>query len=336
MTSQGLFTTLIQSKPFAVFDAESSARSLSELSLRLLEEQKGSWPELAEGYASLDLVRVREIRCAGFTVSLQFNPKRITSTAAAVDARSVQERPCFLCEQNLPPPQKGVLYRGGFLILCNPAPIFRQHFTISSVRHVRQALEPFLNSFLDLARDLSSKFTVFYNGPRCGASAPDHMHFQASPVGVIPVESDALDRWRRVFRKKLDGASFWTLKEYGRSVLIIESSDKEGLSGLLRALVGQLRRLKGEAEEPMMNILCSYDDLGWRLICFPRRKHRPDVFFREGDERVLVSPAAVDLGGLIITPVERDFERVGAAMVEDIFQEVSLPTEHLDAVIDAL
>ena len=327
---------MIQSKPFAVFDAESSARSLSELSLRLLEEQKGSWPELAEGYASLDLVRVREIRCAGFTVSLQFNPGRITSTAAAVDARSVQERPCFLCEQNLPPPQKGVLYRGGFLILCNPAPIFRQHFTISSVRHVRQALEPFLNSFLDLARDLSPKFTVFYNGPRCGASAPDHMHFQASPLGMIPVERTALVEWRRVFRRKVNGPSLWTLKEYGRSVLIIESADKEDLVASLRLLLGQLRKVTEEADEPMMNILCSFGDSGWRIIFFPRRKHRPDVYFREGDERVLVSPAAVDLGGLIITPVERDFERVGAAMVEDISQEVSLPTEHLDAVIDAL
>jgi len=336
LTFRKSLTTLIQAKPFAVFSADSSANSLSELSLRLLEEQQGSWQQLAGGYASLDLVRLREVRCEGYVAYLQFNPGRIVSTGANVDEQSLRERPCFLCVQNLPPPQKGVLYRGEFLVLCNPAPIFPQHFTISSVQHLPQALEPFVPLFLDLARDLSPKLAVFYNGPRCGASAPDHMHFQASPFGLIPVERDALEEARRVFRKKLGSVALSTMKEYGRTTLIIESPDKESLADLFIALVGQLRKVKGSAEEPMMNVLCSYGRSGWRIILFPRRKHRPDVYFKAGEERVLISPAAVDLGGLIITPLKRDFERVGSRMIEEIFREVSLLTEELEKAVDAL
>jgi hypothetical protein len=327
---------LIQAKPFVAFEAESSTSPLPELSRRLLEEQKRSWPQLAAGYASLDQVRLREVRCRGFTVFLQFNPGRIASTGARVDDQSVRERPCFLCVENLPPLQKGILYKGEFLILCNPAPIFPQHFTISSVQHLPQALEPSMDSFLDLARDLSPKFTLFYNGPRCGASAPDHIHFQASPFGTIPVEKDALEGWRRVFRKKLDSVSVWTLKEYGRTVLVIESPDEERLVGFLVLLIGGLRKLTEVAEEPMMNILCSFDDPNWRIIFFPRRKHRPTVYFREGEDRVLISPAAVDMGGLIITPVQGDFERVDATLIEGMFQEVSLPAGQLETVVDAL
>jgi hypothetical protein len=323
-------------RPFAAFDAGSSTDPLHVLSRRLLDEQKESWPQLARGYASLDTVEVREVRCRGFTAFLQFNPGRVVSTAARVDEMSLRERPCFLCVQNLPPSQKGILYKGEFLVLCNPAPIFPQHFTISSVAHVPQALEPTLNVFLDLARDLSPKFTVFYNGPRCGASAPDHMHFQASPTGAIPVERDAQQGGRRVFRKKPDGVSVITLKEYGRTVLVLESGDKEKLAASIRLLLAGLREMTGEADEPMLNVLCSFDGSNWRAICFPRRKHRPEAYFKEGEEKVLISPAAVDMGGLIITPMKRDFERADRELVEGIFREVTVQEVQIEAVIDGL
>jgi hypothetical protein len=153
---------------------------------------------------------------------------------------------------------------------------------------------------------------------------------------MIPIERDVLEGWRRVLRRQLGGVSLWTLKEYGRSVLIMESPDKESLTAMLLALIGHLRKMTRTTEEPMMNILCSYDDSGWRVIFFPRRKHRPEAYFKEGEERVLISPAAVDLGGLIITPLRQDFERVDAGMVEGIFQEVSLPVDELERVVDAL
>lgn len=324
---------MIQARSFAVFGRQSSSSSLHELSLQLLEEQKKSWPQLAQGYASLSSVGLREVRCDGFSVRLQFNPGRIVSTGANVDEKTIRERRCFLCVQNLPPPQKGILYQGEFLVLCNPAPIFHQHLTISHIDHIPQAIEPFVLTLLDLARDMSPKFTVFYNGPRCGASAPDHMHFQANPTGLIPVEREAADEARRAFRKKVDDVSLWSLERYGRRVVVLESASEESLRAILLRLITALRSVTDETGEPMMNILCSSQTSGWRVIFFPRRKHRPDVYFKEGEKKVLISPAAVDIGGLVITPVEKDFNTVDATMIQDIFEEVSLERGKVEEVI---
>jgi hypothetical protein len=327
---------LIEEKIFAVFDPQSHKSSLTELASSLLDDQKKKWPQLASGYASLDSIRLRQVACVGYSVWLQFNPGRIVSTGAKVDAKSIQERRCFLCVQNLPEAQKGILYKDDFLILCNPAPIFREHFTISHVRHIPQVFNTYSASFLELARDLSPRLTVFYNGPKCGASAPDHMHFQASPSGTIPVEAAVREQDRRVVRRSLHHVDVLTLSNYGRQVIILESKHFENLQRALSDLTESLRNVMGESDEPMMNLLCSYGDSAWRVIVFPRSKHRPDAYFREGDARILISPAAVDIGGLVITPLEKDFDTVDASVMEGILKEVSLSQEKVDAAIDKL
>jgi hypothetical protein len=306
---------------------------LAELSRLLLEQQKLTWPQLTTGYASLATVRLREIHCRGFSVWLQYNPGRIVSTGAKVDAQSIRERKCFLCVENLPEPQKGIVYKDEFLILCNPAPIFAEHFTISSIHHIPQILDPSLPTMLDLARDLSPRLTIFYNGPKCGASAPDHMHFQANPMNLIPVEKAAQEKLHRVFRRSLDSVDILTLRDFGRQVIVLESRERENLVAVLAKILNSLRQTVGVNEEPMINVLCSFADGAWRVIVFPRSKHRPDIFFKEEKERVLISPAAVDIGGLIVTPLEKDFTTVNASLVESIFQEVSLPPEKIDETL---
>jgi hypothetical protein len=328
--------SLIAPKSFAVFDPKSSLRSLAELAVRLLDGQKETWPQLTAGYSSLDSIRLREVKCMGYSVWLQFNPGRIVSTGAKVDAQSIKDRRCFLCVQNLPAQQNGILYRDEFLVLCNPAPIFREHFTISHVDHVPQSFRSFAVRFLELARDLSPIYTIFYNGPKCGASAPDHMHFQASPSGTIPVEEAAREKSRRVHRKQVRGVEILTLADFGREVIVLESQHIEGLEHVLLDLLEALLDATGAKEEPMMNLLCSFVDSAWRVILFPRGKHRPDAYFKEGDERILISPAAVDIGGLIITPLEKDFNAVDARTVEGIFREVSLPQATVEAAIEKL
>ena len=286
------------------------------------------------GYASLATVRLREIRCRGFSVWLQFNPGRIVSTGAKVDAQSIRERRCFLCVENLPELQKGIVYKDEFLILCNPAPIFAEHFTISNIHHIPQVLGPYIPTILDLAGDLSPRLTVFYNGPKCGASAPDHMHFQANPTGLIPVEKAAQEQLHRVFRRSVDSVDILTLRDFGRQVIVLESRQKENLAAVMNRLLDSLCQALGVTEEPMMNVLCSSTDGVWRVIVFPRSKHRPDVYFKKEEaERVLISPAAVDIGGLIVTPLEKDFNTVNASLVESIFQEVSLPPASVDETI---
>lgn len=320
----------------SVFDGTSPSVSLARLSEDLLAEQTISWPQLAKGVSSLETVRLRTVVCEGFTATLQFNPARIVSTGAKVDAQSIRERPCFLCTSNLPNGQKGVLTYGDFLVLCNPAPIFRGHFTISHLEHRPQLLEPFMQTFFRLARDMGPKFTVFYNGPRCGASAPDHLHFQASPSGVIPVELDSMDERRRHVLKKNNRITLATIPHYGRGVILMESSDEDTLSREFLNLIKILKIRSGEAEEPMINVLCTFRTDQWRIILFPRTKHRPDAFFREGDEQVLVSPAAVDIGGLIITPREKEFVGLNGEMIEGIFREVSVSDKVIREIVECL
>jgi len=288
---------------------------------------------LAEAYESLDSLEVRDVSCDGFSILIQFNPKRMISTNARVDEDSVRARKCFLCPDNLPDEQKGVLYRDDFLVLCNPAPIFSRHYTISTVQHVPQEIGKFISTLLSLSKELSPEFTLFYNGPRCGASAPDHMHFQASPSRSIPVEKDAENVARRVLLKKEGPVSFITLRNYGRRVVLLESEDEGAIEAAFLNFMRSMKKVVDTLEEPMINLLCSFQQKAWRIIIFPRRKHRPDVYFAEGGDRVLISPAAVDIGGLIITPVERDFQNADAVLIENIFNEVCVGTEVFDEIV---
>lgn len=306
---------------------------LPELVGEFHQKQRQTWPQLADGISALGSAQVRKVECDGFSVQLQWNPQRIVSTDARVDERSIRERKCFLCVENLPPAQQGILYQKDFLILCNPAPIFPTHLTISHVKHVPQAIDPALELFLDLARDLGPKCSVFYNGSKCGASAPDHLHFQASTRNAIPVEIDVTDARRRQVLQKSAEVALLSLKRYGRSTLVFESTNRDKLSAALRKLFGAWENNLGISEEPMMNMICSYRELVWRVILFPRAKHRPAVFFKEGDKRVLVSPAAVDMGGFVVTPVEKDFRGLSSIFIQEIFQEVSLESDRVEEIV---
>ncbi|MDZ7343669.1 MAG: DUF4922 domain-containing protein [candidate division KSB1 bacterium] len=326
---------VLKRKLSAVYDGASSA-SLSDLALNLLEQQKSSWPQLAAGYAALALAQQCEIRCHGFSVRLQFNPQRIISSGAKVDEKSIRERRCFLCLENLPEQQFGMLYRNQFIVLCNPAPIFAYHYTISHLDHVPQLIEGNLGILLTLAKDFSPRFTVFYNGPRCGASAPDHLHFQASPTGAIPIENDIADPARRTLIRGDGGVSLFQIENLGRPVFLLEGKRHEAVETRLSACIAALWLSHSPPMEPMMNVICSYRSDYWRVIIFPRRKHRPEAFFREGAERILISPAAVDMGGLIVTPVEKDFLNADAELIESIYEEVSVDKNTLAQIVAAL
>ncbi len=327
---------LLARKTWSRFPQTLAAPTLAEECRALLTQQRAAWPQAGEGYASLDAARVKRLQCDGYEAFLQFNPKRIISTGAKVDPGSIRERRCFLCLEHLPDPQMGILYEERFLILCNPAPIFRQHFTITSITHTPQTLDGQIGVMLRLARDLAPGYAVFYNGPRCGTSAPDHMHFQASPINAIPVEIDAADGHRRRLRKNVGDVPISTMEHYGREVFVLESGTADALERALATLIGAMKAAAGTTEEPMMNVIAGWRDGRWRVIVFPRRKHRPDVYFKEGEEKILISPAAVDIGGLIVTPVQKDFERVDASTVASIFREVSVTAndvEHLLSLI---
>jgi ATP adenylyltransferase/5',5'''-P-1,P-4-tetraphosphate phosphorylase II len=154
-----------------------------------IERQLIEWEQAGENYAGLQKVMVRTIPFSGYEMLVQFNPKRIISSSARIDAKSISERPCFLCDHNRPFQQQGLPYENDYIILVNPYPVFRKHLTIPSVRHLPQSISGNFKVMLKLASDLP-QFTIIYNGPKCGASAPDHFHFQAVERGVLPIESD--------------------------------------------------------------------------------------------------------------------------------------------------
>jgi len=325
----------LEDRIFARFDGRAGP-SLAGLCGNLLADQKKTWPDLAAGHEALAAVRLRDIPCPGFSVRVQFNPQRIASSTARVDSESIRKRKCFLCPGNLPPLQKGVLYRREYLVLCNPAPIFPRHYTISSLRHIPQSLEEHLDGLLLLAEDFSEDATVLYNGPRSGASAPDHFHFQAAPSGAIPIESVLDEKGRKKRIRRVDGASLSWGMNLGRTALIVEGSDARGVADLTLAVISEMKKISREPGEPMMNVLCSHGKSGWRVALFPRGRHRPDMFYRGGDEQVLISPGAVDMGGLIITSRERDFMVLDSERVQAVFREVSWDEEKTAALVRAL
>lgn len=293
----------------------------------LLTGQLASWETARNNYAALSGVQVKELNVHGIPYKVQFNPARIVSSGAKVDAKSIRERKCFLCPGNLPPEQEGILFEGHYNILVNPFPIFPQHLTIPELEHVPQRIAPRFADMLELARQLT-EYTIFYNGPRCGASAPDHAHFQAGNKGFMPIEAD----WRRqVAGKVVDygQAMLWYLNDAPRTTLVIEATDKNDAMVLFGIIYRVLDIPAGESE-PMMNVLALYEDGRWIVFIFPRAKHRPACYTAEGDANLLSSPASVDLGGVFIIPVEKDFLKITAEDVAQILSEVCLSADDFD------
>ena len=293
---------------------------MNETIQKFLTRQLADWETARNNYATLAGVQVRELNVCGVRYKVQFNPARIVSSGAKVDAKSIQERKCFLCPANLPAQQKGIPFGGHYQILVNPFPIFPRHLTIPDLNHTPQRIEGRLEDMMELARQLTD-FTIFYNGPRCGASAPDHAHFQAGNRGFMPIEAD----WKNQIAGQIADygkATLYYLNDQPRTTLVIQSSDMASANHLF-SLICRLLPEQPEGE-PMLNLLAMYDEGVWTLFVFPRAKHRPACYTAEGDARLLSSPASVDLGGVFITPVEADFHKISPAIMEQILSEVCL------------
>jgi ATP adenylyltransferase/5',5'''-P-1,P-4-tetraphosphate phosphorylase II len=306
----------------------------AQRALALLDEQKREWAMLREGAAALDDIQTRTIALNGFHFRLQYNPQRIASTAARVDAKAVAQRQCFLCPANLPREQRSLAFDDDYLILCNPFPIFPQHFTIPHKDHLPQRIADPFAAMLDLARAMHARYTIFYNGPRCGASAPDHLHFQAGDKGFMTIESE-YDR--------LKGAPIVTTRDVAvfaprsvRPFVSIESADREAAINAFQVLYRNLNNIAPSSAEPMMNVITNFEACRWRVIVLPRIKHRPSFYSASGEARILLSPGTVDLGGVCILPVEEDFQRLRDHHLQQMLEEVMLPPEPFGRLADAL
>jgi hypothetical protein len=227
----------------ATFENGPNVKPLPELCAELLTEQKKAWRDLEQGYESLKDAKVREITCNGFFVRVQHNPGRMRSTLADVEEKSVNERPCFLCLNNLPKDQKGVLYHKKFLILCNPMPVFSGHLTVTHIVHQPQGIPEHIDIFLQLMSDFGSHWSVLYNGPGCGASAPDHLHFQAIPSGMMPIEKEIIDEKRLFQIAHIDGVHLSRAQGLGRELIVLEGDSPVGMAGIFKLIVAELKKV---------------------------------------------------------------------------------------------
>lgn len=321
---------------FASFEGNKDGPALSSLCRDLFAEQEASWLQLRRGYQALEAAEVRVVDCPGFTLKAQWNPKRIINSAARVDPVSIRARPCFLCCKNLPEAQRAILYRKEYVVLCNPAPVFMPHYTIVHIRHQPQSIEAALVAYLTLTQDFSPDFTVLYNGPQSGASAPDHQHFQAAPAGHIPLEADIRIHGKLLYLKRIRSARIFRATGLGRAIFVLKGARKDHVVAAVSNVIAAMQMVFGTTDEPMMNLMCSYAEGHWRIMIFPRGRHRPSVYDRDGEAQILISPGSIDMGGLFIIPREKDFRVLNAALVESIFQDVSVHDQMVTRIVDAL
>lgn len=299
---------------------------------KLIASQLIEWPQAADNYKALAGVKVKTLDVDGMKVKVQFNPARIVSSSAKVDAKSLKERKCFLCEANRPAVQSGIEWRD-YVVLINPFPIFPRHLTIPDRSHVDQLIKGRVADMMRLACELEG-YTVFYNGPKCGASAPDHMHFQAGNSDFLTL-ADALKISSRnpiiVDRR----GNLSALRGLPLNMFLISAIDFEYGQELFDRLYDALPVAAGEAE-PMMNLLCFKQGDTVNLAVIPRKRHRPSFYGTEGEGCMLLSPASVDMGGVFITPLEKDFKRMDADLVRKIYDELCLGLHDVADIVDRL
>lgn len=298
----------------------------------LFASQLVEWQQAADNFSALAGVKVKTIDVDGMAVRVQFNPARIVSSSAKVDTKSLKERKCFLCEANRPAVQRGIDW-DKYVVLINPFPIFPRHLTIPDRGHVDQLIKGRVADMMRLTAELEG-YTVFYNGPMCGASAPDHMHFQAGNSDFLTL-AEAIDGAQLDTIEESDKGTLSVVNGLPLNMFVISTTDYEYGQALFDHLYAALPQNEGETE-PMMNILCYKQGDKVNLVVVPRKRHRPSFYGTEGDDTMLLSPASVDMGGVFITPLEKDFNRVDADVIKKIYDELCLSDEDVKSIVAQL
>ena len=303
------------------------ARTVNEF----INAQIAEWPMAAGNFEALKGVEVKEIDLDGWKIKVQFNPARMVSSAAKVDAASLKARKCFLCAANRPEVQREIPWGGRYSILINPFPIFPRHLTIPDTSHTDQLIADRIADMMRLASELE-EYTVFYNGPKCGASAPDHMHFQAGNSDFLTL-ADALENAELKTILTEGDNTLSVVTSLPLKFFVIDATSPEVGEKLFKRLYDAMPIPEGE-QEPMMNLLCYPTPAGVRLVVIPRKRHRPSFYGTEGEDCMLISPASVDMGGVFITPRPEDFKRFDAEVARRLLDELCLSEQEITAIAE--
>lgn len=293
--------------------------------------QKNSWQLLKENSLNLANQEKKVFDINGFNLTLLHNPLRIISTSANTDEISIRNRPCFLCTSTLPKEQCGLLMKENYLLLCNPYPIFEEHFTMPLLSHTPQLIYERFNDMLEFSNELTDEYLLFYNGPKCGASAPDHFHFQVCRQNDLPIinyiNSGVSNPAKKIFFRENISVTFFL--NGLNNFIHLASDDKYCLVAEWNVLYEKLLLFFPGESEPLINVLSFHKDKKYNLIIIPREKHRPDYFFRNDELKIVVSPASIDLSGVMIIPRKEDFEKINKELAIDILGQVTFSVEKL-------
>lgn len=300
---------------------------------RFFNRQLEVWADARHRFRDLKHVETRQL---SDQLKLQWNPARIVSTGAKIDKKTLGERPCFLCDKNRPKEQMSKQIDEKFHLLVNPFPILPVHFTIPARKHQPQLIYKNygeMHRFISLHSDLM----VFYNGPKCGASAPDHLHFQAGTNGILPLQTN----WQRLSRNLTDVISLndeekiAVVRDFLVPAFVIISKSAESDEALFHRLYKAMPQ-RGDETEPMMNIISWRKGEEFISVVIPREKHRPEAYFAEGCAQFVVSPGALDMSGLIITPREEDFRKLTEEKALSLLQECGVSEDKMNVIIAKL
>lgn len=300
---------------------------------RFFNRQMEKWADARHRFRDLKHVETHQL---SDQLNVQWNPARIVSTGAKIDKKTLGDRPCFLCDKNRPKEQISKQIDERFLLLVNPFPILPIHFTIPARKHQPQSI---YKNYGEMHRFLSlhSELMVFYNGPKCGASAPDHLHFQAGTSGILPLQAN----WQRLSRNLTDIISLnddekiALIHDFVVPAFVIISKSEDSDEALFQRLYKSMP-VRGDETEPMMNIIAWRKGDEYISVVIPREKHRPEAYFAEGDAQMMVSPGALDMSGLIITPREEDFRKLTEESATAILQECGVSTDKMNSIVTKL
>ena len=308
---------------------------------KFMRDQLSVWPLAASNFRSLKTADVKEFKVYGMPVKVQRNPARIISSSADTAPEAIAARKCFLCVDNRPEEQYHMRFEGregrAYHIQVNPYPIFPGHFVIARDSHVPQSIWHCYVDMLDFARKNPSS-TIFYNGPACGASAPDHMHFQACPRHLLPLEEavcSSMGGGTMTFLTDVRDARLYRFEGFSRGVFVLRATTSKSMEILFYRLLDCAPVHEGESE-PRFNLFTWHESGEYRSMVVFRDKWRPHFYDAEGDEHYTMSLGCADVAGFFIVPVGDEFARITPSVLERMLDETSIPATAEDAMVRKL
>ena len=315
---------------------------------KFVRDQLSRWPLACENFQALKNIEVREMNLGGLDVRLQFNPARMISSAAKLSKADIAKRRCFLCRENRFPEQILLEFEGRknkkYHILLNPYPIFPEHLVIAMAHHTDQSIWHRYIDMLDLAKKYD-EFTFYYNGPKSGASAPDHHHFQGIPKGLMPLENDVdimLDKLKsghadaacdamHYVSSVLD-ARLYHYDKFTTGIFVIAAETSKSAAKLFYRLLDSVDIPEGE-QEPLINLISYHRGGEYRSIVILRRSHRSHHYFSEGPDHLTMSPGCADMAGVLIVPVEQEYHALTPEWLAEMMDEVSIPKAEQEKIM---